>query len=66
MTGIFLAVFLLAAVGISFAGGYAMRFLVNKVPTKYENDIGDKLVAKLKEEELLTDNTKVMSVIGGK
>jgi Zn-dependent protease with chaperone function len=59
----FFAVFLLIAIIIFSAGGVTLRYLVNKVPTTYESDIGEKLVAKLKARSLLTDDPKVIAYL---
>lgn len=59
--GLFFAVFLLIAVIAFWAGGFTLRYLVNKVPTTFENQIGDEIVAKLKERKLLADDPKIIA-----
>lgn len=62
-TGVFLAVFLVVALLVFWGGGLTLRYLVNKVPTTHESEMGDKLVGEFKKRGLLADDPKTIEFL---
>lgn len=61
ITGLFLAAFTLLAVLGSMLTGMMVRSLVARVPIEWEQELGDKVMAGLKEKEQFPDDTNLLA-----
>jgi predicted Zn-dependent protease len=55
----FVGVFALAAFGVSMLTGWMVRSLAARVPAKWEQDLGEELMAEVKETEVFIEDAKL-------
>ena len=61
ITGVFLAGFALVALLVSMLMGMMVRSLVARVPVEWEQELGDKVMAEVKEMETFIENAKLQT-----
>ena len=61
ITGIFLGGFALVALIVSLLLGWMVRSLVARIPVEWEQELGEKLMAELKEEETFVEDARIQT-----
>ena len=61
ITGVFLAGFALVALVVSMLMGMMVRSLVARVPVEWEQELGDKVMAEVKEKETFIEDAKLQT-----
>ena len=61
ITGVFLAGFALVALLVSMLMGMMVRSLVARVPVEWEQELGDKAMAEVKEQATFIENSKLQT-----
>ena len=61
ITGIFLGGFALAALVVSLLMGWMVRSLVARIPVQWEQELGDELMAELKQDETFIEDARMQT-----